>query len=193
MITYVVCDIEADGPIPGPYSMLSIGAVAVGKSGTCYGEFEINLLPLDNANQHPITMKWFKNNAPRALEYTQQNRVSPKKAMNKFGDWLLTLPNLRVMAAHPAALDFMWVNWYIQKFLADRLEEPPFTCPFFSNKGQGAFDIKSYAVAVLNKNYTEINRGNYPKELHDNSKHSHKAIEDAREYAQLLIKLLNKS
>ena len=85
MIIYVVCDIEADGPIPGPYSMLSIGAVAVGKSGTCYGEFEINLLPLDNANQHPITMKWFKNNAPEALEYTKQNRVLPQEAMKKFG------------------------------------------------------------------------------------------------------------
>ena len=29
MTTYVVCDIEADGPIPGPHSMISLGAVAV--------------------------------------------------------------------------------------------------------------------------------------------------------------------
>ena len=38
----------------------------------------------------------------------------------------------------------------------------------------------------------EINRENYPKEFYDNTKHTHKAIDDAREYAQLLIKLLNK-
>ena len=43
MIVYIVCDIEADGPIPGPYSMISLGAVAIDKLGTKYGEFEINL------------------------------------------------------------------------------------------------------------------------------------------------------
>ena len=186
---YVVCDIEADGPIPGPNSMISLGAVAVDKFGTNYGEFEINLLPLDNARPHPITIKWFKENAPEAYEYTQQNSVSPKKAMNLFGDWLLTLPYPRLMAAHPAPFDFMWVNWYIHTFLDDKLKNPPFTYPFFS---KGAFDIQTYAVAVLKKSYTEIKRENYPKELHDNSKHSHRAIDDAREYAHFLIKLLNK-
>ena len=96
------------------------------------------------------------------------------------------------MAAHPAPFDFMWINWYIQTFLADRLEEVPFSMPFFDSKGQAAFDIKSYAAAVLQKDYREINRENYSKEFHDNTKHTHKAIDDAREYAQLLIKLLNK-
>jgi hypothetical protein len=41
------------------------------------------------------------------------------------------------MAAHPAPLDFMCVNWYIQTFLTDQLEEPP----FFDSKGQGALVI----------------------------------------------------
>ena len=76
--------------------------------------------------------------------------------------------------------------------LKDELEEPPFTKPFFDNKAQGAFDIKSYAAAVLKKDFTDIHRDTYPKDLHDNTKHTHKAIDDAREYAQLLIKLLDK-
>jgi hypothetical protein len=96
------------------------------------------------------------------------------------------------MAAHPAPLDFMWINWYMQTFLSDRLK-PPFTTPFFDSKGQTAFDIKSYAAAVLHKDYREVNRDDYDLELLDNLKHSHKAIEDAREYAFLLIKLLNKN
>jgi len=192
MTTYVVCDIEADGPIPGPHSMISLGAVAVNQVGKELGEFEINFLPLENAKPHPNTMKWFTLHAPEALEYTQHNQILPKEGMNKFGDWLLTLPTPRVMAAHPAPIDFMWINWYMQTFLSDRLE-PPFNTPFFDSTGQGAFDIKTYAAAVLNKNYIEVQRDNYPKELHDNSKHSHKAIEDAREYSQLLIKLFSKS
>ena len=43
MLTYIVCDIEANGPIPGPYSMISFGAVAVNKEEGILGEFEINL------------------------------------------------------------------------------------------------------------------------------------------------------
>ena len=193
MITYVVCDIEADGPIPGPHSMMSLGAVAVNKEGNIFGEFEINFLPLKNAKPHSKTMEWFNKNAPKALTYCKINQVEPQEGMKRFGNWLLTLPKPRVMAAHPAPLDFMWVNWYIQTYLRDELEEPPFTKPFFDNKGQGAFDIKSYAAAVLKKDFTNLHRDTYTKDLHDNTKHTHKAIDDAREYAQLLIKLLNKN
>ena len=193
MITYVVCDIEADGPIPGPHSMMSLGAVAVNKVGNIFGEFEINFLPLKKAKPHSKTMEWFNKNAPKALMYCKINQVEPQEGMKRFGNWLLTLPMPRVMAAHPAPLDFMWVNWYIQTYLKDELEEPPFTKPFFDNKGQGAFDIKSYAVAVLKKDFTNLHRDTYTKDLHDNTKHTHKAIDDAREYAQLLIKLLNKN
>ena len=193
MITYVVCDIEADGPIPGPHSMMSLGAVAVNKVGNIFGEFEINFLPLKKAKPHSKTMEWFNKNAPKALMYCKINQVEPQEGMKRFGNWLLTLPMPRVMAAHPAPLDFMWVNWYIQTYLKDELEEPPFTKPFFDNKGQGAFDIKSYAVAVLKKDFTNLHRDTYTKDLHDNTKHTHKAIDDAREYAKLLIKLLNKN
>ncbi len=192
MTTYVVCDIEADGPIPGTHSMISLGAVAVNKEGENFGECEINFLPLENAKPHPAIMHWFTTEAPEALKHTQHNQVSPKEGMNKFGDWLLTLPTPRVMAAHPAPLDFMWINWYIQTFLTERLEKIPFSMPFFDKNGQAAFDIKSYAAAVLQKDYNDIGRDDYSLELHDNTKHTHKAIDDAREYAKLLIKLLNK-
>ena len=192
MTVYVVCDIESDGPIPGPNSMISFGAVAVDRSGEYFGEFEINLHPLKYANSDPVTVKWFNESAPEAFEYTKQNRVSPDVAMNKFGDWLLNLPGPRVMAAHPASIDFMWLNWYMQNFLQHRLEKPPFTIPFFNSRGQSAFCIKSYATAVLKKDFVAVDRETYPKELHDNKRHTHRAIDDAREYANLLVKLLNK-
>ena len=95
------------------------------------------------------------------------------------------------MAAHPAPLDFMWLNWYLQKFLGDRLDRPPMTMPFFDFIGQPAFCIKSYATAVLKKDFTETRRENYPKEFHNDANHTHKAIDAAREYSNLLVKLLN--
>ncbi|GIR80278.1 MAG: hypothetical protein CM15mP81_17880 [Alphaproteobacteria bacterium] len=109
--------------------------------------------------------------------------------MNQFGDWLLKLPSPRIMAAHPAPIDFAWINFYLLKFLRDRLDQYPLHYPFFQS--MPAFDIKSYAARVLQKDYTDINRNNYPIELHDNKNHTHKAIDDAREYASLLVKLLN--
>ena len=193
MITYVVIDVEFDGPLPGINSMISLGAVAINKNGDTLGDFEINILPLENAISDPVTIDWFKNEAKEAFDYCTKNQVPPNEAMNKFGDWLLTLPTPRVMAAHPAPLDFMWINWYIQTFLVERLEKIPFSMPFFDKNGQAAFDIKSYAAAVLQKDYKDIGRDDYSLELHDNTKHTHKAIDDAREYSKLLIKLLNKN
>mgnify|MGYP001373997508 CR=1 FL=1 len=61
MTVYVVCDVEYDGPIPGPHSMISLGAVAINNYGEILDEIEINLSPLKNTTPHPDTMKWFKN------------------------------------------------------------------------------------------------------------------------------------
>ena len=187
MITYVVIDVEFDGPLPGINSMISLGAVAVSKNWDELGDLEINISPLENSHPDPITMDWFYKEAPEALEYCRNNTLSPSDAMNKFGDWLLELPSPRIMAAHPAPIDFMWVNWYILKFLHNRLDKYPFHMPFFHN--MPAFDIKTYASAVLEMDYSAISRENYPKVLHNNDKHTHKAIDDAREYSKLLIKL----
>ena len=188
MDIYIVIDVEFDGPLVGVNSMISLGAVAINKFDIL-GEFEVNLLPLEGSQPDPVTMNWFETEASEALEYCRQNQFLPSEAMNKFGDWLLELPKPRIMAAHPAPTDFAWVNWYILKFLRNRLDSYPYHQPFFHH--MPAFDIKSYASAVLKKDYAETIRDNYPKELHDNNNHTHKAIDDAREYAKLLLKLFN--
>ena len=189
MSIYVVIDVEFDGPQPGLNSMISLGAVAINKNGDNFGDFEINLAPMENSVSDPVTIDWFNSEAPDALNYCKKNQVPPNEAMNQFGDWLLKLPSPRIMAAHPAPIDFAWVNYYFLEFLRDRLDKYPFHEPFFQI--MPAFDIKSYAARVLQKDYADINRNNYPIELHNNKNHTHKAIDDAREYASLLVKLLN--
>ena len=64
MLTYIVCDVEANRPIPGPNSMISFVAVAVSSEEGIIDEFEINLQELENSKPHPVIMKWFKDNAP---------------------------------------------------------------------------------------------------------------------------------
>jgi ribonuclease T len=77
---YISVDVEASGPIPGEYNMLSIGACEVGKiKNTFYIEIQ------------PITEKFIpeamKING-LSLENLKKNGVSPHEAMRKFADWI---------------------------------------------------------------------------------------------------------
>nr|MDQ5835718.1 exonuclease [Acidobacteriota bacterium] len=56
MEIYVSTDVETDGPIPGVYSMLSIGSAAYLPDKTFLGGFTANLETLPGASQHPDTM-----------------------------------------------------------------------------------------------------------------------------------------
>jgi hypothetical protein len=53
---YVSTDIETDGPIPGPHSMLSFGSAAFAPDRRLVGTFEANLHTLPEAAGHPDTM-----------------------------------------------------------------------------------------------------------------------------------------
>jgi hypothetical protein len=53
---YVSTDVETDGPIPGVYSMLSIGSAPYLPDKTLHGGFTANLETLPGAAQHPDTM-----------------------------------------------------------------------------------------------------------------------------------------
>ena len=60
MEIYVSTDVEADGPIPGPHSMLRLGSAAFHADGTELGTYSANLELLPGACGHPDTMKWWK-------------------------------------------------------------------------------------------------------------------------------------
>jgi hypothetical protein len=54
---YLSVDVEADGPIPGPYSMLSFGIAAFSLDKVLLGTFTRTLEPLPGAAQHPRVME----------------------------------------------------------------------------------------------------------------------------------------
>ena len=58
---YVSTDIEADGPIPGPNSMLSFGSAAFRADKTMVGTFSANLTLLPGAVGDPKIMEWWKS------------------------------------------------------------------------------------------------------------------------------------
>jgi len=174
---YVSTDIEADGPIPGPHSMLSLASVAMRADKSVIDEFTVNLSPLPEAAPHPRTMTWW-GGFPEALAKAREDPQDPAVAMPAYAKWLQQLPGRIVMVGQPAAYDFMWVYWYLQRFHGDS--------PF----GHSALDAKTYAMALLKKPYRDCVKEALPKAWQDDLPHTHVALDDAREQGAMFCNML---
>ena len=98
--------------------------------------------------------------------------------MPAYVKWLKSLNGEPVFVAYPAAYDFMFVYWYMMRFVG----ESPFS---FS-----ALDIKTYAMVVLGTNYRGATKKNMPKEWFDPLPHTHTALDDAIEQGALFCNIL---
>ena len=111
-MAYVMVDVEADGPIPGDYSMVCFGAVLVkeGLDQTFYARLK------------PISDKWI----PDALAISGFSREQtlafddPAAVMAAFADWV------RAKTKHKAFLisdnngfDWQFISWYFWHFTGD--------------------------------------------------------------------------
>ncbi len=115
---YVSTDIEADGPIPGPNSMLSFASAAYTADKTLLSTFSANLLTLPGAVADPKTMEWWKTQ-PDAWAQCRRDPQQPQTAMPAYVSWLKALPGTPVFVAYPAAYDFMFVYWYLIRFAGE--------------------------------------------------------------------------
>src|SRR5947209_2535578 len=115
---YVSTDVEADGPIPGPNSMLSLGSAAYAASKKLLGTFSANFLTLRGATADPETMDWWKGH-PDAWAECRRDLQDPVVVMPSYVSWLKSLPGEPVFVAYPAAYDFMFVYWYLIRFAGE--------------------------------------------------------------------------
>ncbi len=174
---YVSTDIEADGPIPGPNSMLSFASVALRADKTVIDEFTANLQSLPDAKPHPRTMLWWES-FREALAKARENPEDPAEVMPRYAKWLHNLPGRIVLVGQPVAFDFMWIYWYLQRYCDDS--------PF----GHSALDIKTYAMAMLKKPYRDCVKSLLPQEWQDPLPHTHVALDDAREQGAMFCNML---
>jgi hypothetical protein len=174
---YVSTDVEADGPIPGPHSMLSFASAAYSADKRLLATFEVNLVLLPDAKPHPATMKWWEQH-PEAFKASRERVEPPEPAMRRYVAWLDALPGRPVFVGYPAAFDFMFVYWYLIRFVG----RSPFS--------HSALDIKSYAMAVLGSAYRETTKRNMPREWFDELPHTHRALDDALEQGALFCNIL---
>jgi hypothetical protein len=174
---YVSTDVESDGPIPGPYSMLSFASAAYTADKHLLGTFSANLELLPGATGHPSTMAWWASQ-PAAWAACRSDLQAPETALPAYVAWLKTLPGKPVFVAYPAGYDFLFVYWYLIRFAG----ESPFS--------HSALDIKSYAMAVLKQEYRATVKKNMPRRWFDPHPHTHVALDDALEQGALFCNIL---
>jgi hypothetical protein len=174
---YVSTDVETDGPIPGAHSMLSFASAAFLADKTLTETFSANLATLPGAQGDPVTMQWWEGQ-PEAWAACRTNPRDPTEVMAEYLRWLEALPGKPVFVAYPAAFDFMFVYWYLIRFTG----QSPFS--------HSALDIKTYAMALMGKEYRESTKRNMPKHWFGSQPHTHVALDDAIGQGELFCNML---
>src|ERR1044072_638213 len=175
---YVSTDVETDGPIPGPHSMLSFGSAAFLAAKTLLGTVAANLEALPGALTHPATMAWWDEH-PDAWAAARSDPEAPETALARYADWLRALPGTPVFVAYPAGFDFAFIYWYLIRFTGDS----PFS--------HSALDIKTLAMAPLQKDYRHSGKDDMPAWWFDPAPpHTHTALDDAIEQGALFCNML---
>lgn len=174
---YVSTDVEADGPIPGPHSMLSFASAAYTADKQLIGTFSANLELLPDAKGHPLTMKWWKTE-PEAWETCRQDLRDPAEALKDYVKWVKKLPGKPVFVAFPVGFDFTFMFWYMMRFTG----ESPFSW--------SALDMKTFAMALSGLPYRKCIKPKLPKEWFDDLPHTHVALDDALEQGALFCNML---
>lgn len=177
MEVYVSTDVETDGPIPGPHSMLSFGSAAYRANKELLATFSATLEPLPGAAGHPGTMRWWGQHL-EAWAAATRDPAPPAEVMTRYAAWLEGLPGRPVFVAYPAAFDFLFVYWYLIRFAG----RSPFS--------HSALDIKTYAMALLQREYRASTKRAMPRSWFDDLPHSHVALDDAIEQGALFCNML---
>jgi 3'-5' exoribonuclease-like protein len=180
---YFSADVEADGPIPGEYSMLSFGLAVAGRfdgsrfdacdptEATFYRELE----PI-SGNVVPDAL------AVSGLDRAKLARVgtAPSEAMRAAATWVSAHADggRPVLVAYPLGFDWMFMHWYFIRFHG--------SSPFgFS----GALDMKTIYQQKARVTLDRAGLADLPADLSPKAQHTHNALDDAIEQAEIFKRL----
>jgi hypothetical protein len=162
-MTYVMVDVEADGPTPGDYSMICLGAIIVepGLARSFYGKLR------------PISQN-FISEALAVSGFTRHESLSfddPAQVMQQFRDWLAAECRGRlIFISDNNGFDWQFVNWYFHHFL-----------------GANPFGFSSTNLGSLYKGMQKDMLVNF-KHLRK-TRHTHNPVDDARGNAEALLEM----
>ncbi|MET0136240.1 MAG: exonuclease domain-containing protein [Kibdelosporangium sp.] len=181
---YISVDVEADGPIPGPYSMISLGAAVAGRhDGDVFTAVDPQLRTFYR-ELRPISDDF----VPAALAVSGLDRATlaaegaaPPDAMRDFAAWVAEVsgPAAAVFVAYPASFDWMFTYWYLIRFTG--------SSPFGHSR---CLDMKTYFAARSGRAVSGVAKRTMPKQLLSDRKHTHNALDDAIEQGEMFGKLM---
>lgn len=184
---FIVTDIESDGPTPLHNSMLSFASVAIEADGTRHGEFEAQLLARPDRTTNEQTMEWWKTQ-PEAWAATTANAEAPSVVMPRYADWVENLPGPKVFVAAPMIFDGLWMDHYLDEFAGTRVLSGPFKSRQIFRGG--GVCLYTMAGTLRGAPYLDWGMSKLPAEFYGHIAHTHKAIDDARGFANVLVELM---
>jgi DNA polymerase III epsilon subunit-like protein len=180
---YISADIEADGPIPGPFSMLSFGlAVASRFDGVRFEPAEPSKATFYRELK-PISEQF----EPKALAVTGLDRdmlmrkgTDPSMAMRDAAEWVAGQSGggQPVLVGYPVVFDWMFLYWYFLRFIGQS--------PFGFSK---ALDMKTIFQQKAGVTLDRAGRTDLPSHLASTRRHTHNALDDAVEQAEIFNRL----
>lgn len=181
---YFSADIETDGPIPGPFSILSFALVY---AGAFDGE-RLTSPPNYDRTFYRELKPISENFQPEALRVNGLDRdrllregVAPESAMTDAARWVGDIAGdaKPVLVAYPLSFDWSWLYWYFVRFAA---EGSPFSHSL-------CFDMKTAFAVKARVPISEAGRSKILPSLRSQRKHTHHALEDAIEQAEIFSKI----
>lgn len=184
MDVYFSADIETDGPIPGPYSILSFALVY---AGSYDGEVFLRPEQYDKSfytELKPISSEFEEEAlAVNGLDRNKliQSGMSPEAAMESAFDWIQNTAPVGnpVLVAYPLSFDWTWLYWYFVRFSTRG-------SPFGHSR---CFDIKTALSVKSGLPIVDSGRSRVPAHLLPKSPHTHHALDDAVEQAQIFANI----
>ncbi len=184
-MVYLSVDVEASGPFPGIFSLVSIGAVVVRSDG--HGNWRVDenlsyyreLKPLEGAAE----LEAATNIHNLSRDYLLEHGGEPSEVMEEFANFFKDLQQRFkkvIPAAWPASFDAPYIGWYLQYFTGD------------NPTGWSTFDIPSYGMGLFccHRNALRNLMKKAGIEFGQNP-NPHNALADAVEQGQTLASLLN--
>jgi hypothetical protein len=181
---YFSADVETDGPIPGPFSMLSFGLVLAGtfdgetfsRPGDYTQSFYRELRPISDEYQ----IEALRVNGLDRDRLLREGTL-PTTAMAEAAKWVSAVAGAGrpILVAYPLSFDWSFLYWYFIRFSKDG-------SPF--NHSQ-CFDIKTAFAVKAHIPIASAGRRRLMPGLRSNGVHTHNALDDAMEQAQVFANL----
>jgi ribonuclease T len=170
---YISVDVETSGPSPGRFSLLSLGACLVHQPDK---KFYMELKPISE-HFDPAALKV----TGLTFDHFLTNGIDPSKGMAQFSYWLSTIieDNDPIFVGFNAPFDWSFVNWYFHEYAGEN--------PF----GIGGLDIKAYFMGMRGCSWSETKSSQIPAQFKGTSHHTHNALDDAIEQAEMFALMLN--